>query len=180
VLEKERCSGTSISGSSETAVVGLSGGKVLHDCGEHKKLPGNFRGSSRDRIFKMKKTKETEETELEFRKTKYPQLRVATGGRMPPEGPTEPPDAFNWLSGMDVGVTFVASPRGSNSFEFNLYHVLFKLPEVILLKWILPDGKMLDHYVDPVLFSKRFNPGVILGKQEAPEGDKDGNSNRSD
>lgn len=125
----------------------------------------------------MTNAEETDPEETEFRKTKFSHLRVATGGKQPPEGPREPPDAFNWLSGMEVGTIFVASPRGSNSFEFNQYYLLYKLPEVVLLKWILPDGKALDHYVDPVLFCKRFNPGVILGI-EKPRGGPDDREQR--
>lgn len=118
----------------------------------------------------------------ELRGTKYPQLRVLTGGKGPPEGPVD-----NWLAEFEVGTTFVARHRNSNEVDYNLYYVLYKdLPEVILLKWQLPDGKVLDYYVDPVRFSKLFPEKKILSviKPEEPQQEaevsEDGNSNRSD
>lgn len=108
-----------------------------------------------------------ESIEEELRDTKYPHLRVATGGKSPPEGPVN-----NWLAELEVRTAFVARHRNSNEVDYNQYYVLFKaLPEVVLLKWILPDGKLLDYYVDPVRFSKMFPDYVILGidKEEAQE-----------
>lgn len=107
--------------------------------------------------------------EDEFKDTKYPHLRVATGGKGPPEGPVD-----NWLAEFEVGTTFVARHRNSNEVDYNLYYVLYKdLPEVMLLKWQLPDGKVLDYYVDPVRFSKLFTEKKILSvihpKQEEPQ-----------
>lgn len=97
-----------------------------------------------------------EDTEL--RETKYPQLRLLTGGKGPPEGPVD-----NWLAEFEVGTTFVARHKNSNEVDYNLYYVLYKdLPEVMLLKWQLPDGKVLDYYVDPVRFSRLFPEKKIL------------------
>lgn len=114
-----------------------------------------------------------------LRATKYPNFRVATGGKGPPEEPTT-----NWVAEYEVGTTFCTMKRSSQDCDFELFYVLFKsLPEVMLLKWQLCDGKILDKYVDPVTFSKLFKPGVILGviKPEASKEDtEDGNSNRSD
>lgn len=119
--------------------------------------------------------------EDEFKDTKYPHLRVATGGKGPPEGPVD-----NWLAEYEVGTTFVARHRNSKDVDYNQYYVMFKaLPEVVLLKWILPDGKLLDYHVDPVRFSKAFPEHVILGviKQEEPQKEaevsENGNSNRT-
>lgn len=105
----------------------------------------------------------------ELRETKYPQLRVLTGGKGPPEGPVD-----NWLAEYEVGTTFVARSRNSKEVDYNLYYVLYKdLPEVMLLKWQLPDGKVLDYYVDPVRFSKLFPERKILGIQKPEEHQKD-------
>lgn len=123
----------------------------------------------------MTNAEETDREELQFRKTKYPRFRVATGGK----GPEDPTDAFDWLSGYEVGTTFVTFPRSSLGAEYEHFFVLFKsLPEVILLKWILPDGKTLDRYVRPEKFCKQYEPGIILGI-EKPQGE-DNDGNRSD
>lgn len=109
-----------------------------------------------------------ENIEDEFKDTKYPHLRVATGGKGPPDGPVD-----NYLAEFEVGTTFVARQRNSE-VDYNLYYVLYKdLPEVVLLKWQLPDGKVLDYYVDPVRFSRLFTEKKILSvikpKQEEPQ-----------
>lgn len=105
-----------------------------------------------------------EDREEEFKDTKYPHLRVATGGKAPPEGPVN-----NWLAELEVRTMFVARHRNSNDVDYNQYYVLFKsLPEVVLLKWILPDGKLLDYYVDPIRFSRMFPEHVILGVDKEP------------
>lgn len=120
--------------------------------------------------------------EDELKDTKYPHLRVATGGKGPPEGPVD-----SWLAEFEVGTTFVARHRNSNEVDYNLYYVLYKdLPEVMLLKWQLPDGKVLDYYVDPVRFSRLFPERKILGVQKPEEPQQEaevsenGNSDRSD
>lgn len=120
--------------------------------------------------------------EPELRATQYPKLRVLTGGKGPPEPPD---DGVNWLAEYVVGTTFVARHRSSKEVDLNLYLVVFKsLPGVILLQWQLPDGKVLDYYVDPERFSKQFVSPTILGivpMREASEEDTDhGNSNRTD
>lgn len=109
-----------------------------------------------------------EDRDEELRETKYPHLRLLTGGKGPPDGPVD-----NWLAEYEEGTTFVARHRNSNEVDYNLYHVLFKsLPKVVLLKWQLPDGKMLDYYVDPVRFSRLFPEHVILGVvKQVTEGD---------
>jgi len=106
--------------------------------------------------------------EEELRPTRYPRLRLLTGGK----GPPEPPDGSsdNWLAEYDIGTTFVARHRNSKEVDYNLYYVLFKnLPEVVMLKWQLPDGKVLDYYVDPERFSKMFEDHVILGVNKPVE-----------
>lgn len=107
--------------------------------------------------------------EEEFVDTKYPHLRLLTGGKGPPEGPVD-----NWLAEYEVGTTFVARHKNSNEVDYNLYYVLYKdLPEVVLLKWQLPDGKVLDYYVDPVRFSKVFPEKKILSIQKPEEPQKE-------
>jgi hypothetical protein len=121
-----------------------------------------------------------EDTEEEMRETKYPRLRVLTGGKGPPTPPDNPEG--NWLATYEVGTTFVARSINSKEVDYNLYHVLFKnLPEVVLLKWQLPDGKILDYYVDPARFSRKFENQVILGvyKLEEPEQLASGEDNGS-
>jgi hypothetical protein len=104
--------------------------------------------------------------------------RVINGGKEPPET-----EGDNWLAGLSVGTTFVARHQNSKDVDYNLYYVLFTfLPKLVLLKWQLPDGKILDYYVDPERFSRRFPDYVILGvdneKEEpgepGPEEDQDG------
>lgn len=123
-----------------------------------------------------------EDTDPEgLRGTNYPRFRILTGGKGPPELPEK-----NWLADLVPGTTFVARDRNSKEVDSNLYHVLFiSLPEVVLLKWELPDGKLLDYYVDPERFSKRFELRKILGiiKQEHhqdAEGVKDGCNEQRD
>lgn len=125
-----------------------------------------------------------EDTELELRPTKYPNLRVATGGKGPPDDPTLPQE--NWLSELPVGATFVARERSMKQLDYNLYHVLFKSGKVTLLTWKLPDGKLLDCYVDPQRFSNRMELGEVLGieteveqppKEIANDPDNDGHPN---
>lgn len=103
--------------------------------------------------------------EDEFKDTKYPHLRVATGGKGPPDAPVE-----NWLAQLEVRTSFVARQRSSDEVTYNQYYVLYKdLPEVMLLKWILPDGKLLDYYTDPVRFSKKYQDYKILGVDKPEE-----------
>ena len=112
--------------------------------------------------------------------------RVLTGGKGPPEEPTE-----DWLSPLEAGTTFVCR-QNKSTVDGELYHILFKGSQFFLLKYCLPDGKMWDRYVNPKSFCKVYKEYEILGvhKQdasetglkEAPEGDGEeyGKSNRSD
>jgi len=96
--------------------------------------------------------------------------RVITGGKGPPDPPGS---GENWLAKMVPGTTFVARHRRSNEVDYNLYHVTFRsLPEVVLLSWQLPDGKILDYYVDPERFSKDFKDYKILGIIQATPPDQ--------
>jgi hypothetical protein len=116
-----------------------------------------------------------EETE-EFKETKYPKFRVLTGGKGPPQEPTE-----DWLSELSVGTTFTCRHTNNKDVDLNLYHVVFKDKDVILLAWRLPDGKTLDYYVDPKRFSQRFEHVTILGLQPVSnEEENDGRQPESD
>lgn len=93
-------------------------------------------------------------------RTFYPRLRLLQGGKGPPEPPGED---VNWLADFDVGTTFTCRDKRSQEVELNLYSVLFKDRDVIVLAWKLPDGKVLDYPVDPVRFSKKNEHVTILG-----------------
>lgn len=116
--------------------------------------------------------------EQRLRATKYPKLHVLTGGKGPPDDPT---DGHNWLGEYVPGTTFVSMRRSSKDCDYELFHVVFTTPEVFLLQWVLPDGKIWDKHVDPVGFSKLMKPGVILGihKPEASKEDTDDERNRT-
>src|SRR5207248_5201 len=98
--------------------------------------------------------------------------------------PEPPATGENWLADLEVGTTFVARDKNSKEVDYNHYFVLFKsLPKVVLLKWILPDGKLLDFYVDPERFSKRFADHEVLGvdkPQEEPQKEVEGEEDGSD
>lgn len=121
----------------------------------------------------MNVAEELEDTEL--RETKYPRFRVATGGKGPPEPPEE---KDNWLSDYECGTTFVSMRINSKDCDFELFTVVFKdipeKPNVMLLKWFLPDGKIWDKYVEPKTFSKMFKRGVVLGviRNEVEDGNR--------
>lgn len=118
-------------------------------------------------------TNTEEDIDMELRSTKYPNFRVATGGKGPPEEPSE-----DWLSAYEVGTTFVSIKRNNRDGDFELFHLLFKLPDVVLLKWELCDGKLLDKYVAPAVFSRVFKPGVILGVAKLETSKEDTNDVR--
>ena len=98
--------------------------------------------------------------------------RVIRGGKGPPEPPKD-----DWLLKLEAGTTFVTRPKSSQEVDLNLYHLLFQGDGFTLLKWEMPDGKLWDYYVDPVRFSTKFIPGIILG---IFKGDPNGDSNRTD
>ena len=127
---------------------------------------GSGLGAAQEKTFEgfMNAEKDEEQT---FRATKYPKLTILTGGKGPPSEPTD-----DWLSAFEVGTTFVSMPQVTYDVDYELFFVVHKQPEVVLLKWILPDGKVWDKYVHPASFSKKFKPGVILGVNKGNEDDK--------
>lgn len=103
-----------------------------------------------------------------------PKLRLLQGGK----GPSEPPgDSHDWLSELDVGTTFTCRSKQSQEVDLNLYHIQFKNNDVILLVWRLPDGKMLDYYVDPKRFSKKNEHVTILGTQPVADEEQENERN---
>lgn len=119
----------------------------------------------------------TDTEDEEFRSTSVPHLRVLTGGKGPPDPPGE---KGNWLSTFDIGTTFVCRNKNSKEVDLNLYHVVFKTQDVVLLAWRLPDGKTLDYYVDPERFSKDFVRPTILGTQPVAEEENENDSGQRD
>src|SRR5688572_32931717 len=128
--------------------------------GELSKIINRIQGDFERNIVEVyrKLRKDLDMTEQKLKDTKYPKFRVLSGGKEPPDEPSE-----DWLSTYVPGTSFVARERNSKNVDFNLYHVIFVRDEVTLLKWELPDGKLLDYYVDPKRFSNRFVDPVILG-----------------
>lgn len=100
--------------------------------------------------------------------------RVITGGKGPPKAP----EGHNWLSELPRGTTFVCRHKNNQDVDLNLYHVVFKDDNVVLLAWRLPDGKMLDYHVDPVRFSQKFEHVTILGDQPVDNEEDDNGSQR--
>jgi len=84
--------------------------------------------------------------------------RVITGGK----GPPEPPSAGNWLSALRPGHTFVCR-QSEKSVDYELFHVVFVKENMYLLKWVLPDGKLWDKYVDSKLFSNHYRDHKVMG-----------------
>lgn len=106
--------------------------------------------------------------------------RVLQGGKGPPEPPVD-----NWVAAYEIGTTFLSRLVQSRDCDYELFRVEFKdLPDVMVLTWELPDGKVLHKYIEPAIFSKMFIRGKILGvvkePQEEVKEDTDGNSNRTD
>lgn len=99
--------------------------------------------------------------------------RVITGGK----GPSEPPSK-NWLSEFPEGTVFTCRHKNNQDVDLNLYCVLHKREDVVLLSWKLPDGKSLDYYVDPVRFSNKFEHVTVLGDIPMAEEQEENNDSR--
>ncbi len=96
--------------------------------------------------------------------------RVIQGGKGPPEPPGNNKD---WLAELTPGTTFVCRAN-EHYIDYELYHVVFKTLECVLLKWELPDGKFWDRFVNTKEFSKRYQDYVILGVGKEEENDGNG------
>lgn len=122
----------------------------------------------------MSVAEELEETE--FRETKTPFLRVATGGKGPPEGPTEP--VVNWLETFQIGTVF-ACRANKNTVDWEMYSLMHRFTNIYLLNMETPDGKVWERRVDPIQFCKHYREYEVIAvynlDKEAPKGDDDGN-----
>lgn len=123
--------------------------------------------------------------EEEFKDTKVPYLRVATGGKGPPgpQGPVE-----NWLEKFPVGTIF-ACRANQTTVDWEMYFLVHKFTNIYLLKIETPEGKVLERRVDPKAFCKAYRDYEEVAfhpiNQEAPEGDgndsnRERNSHRSE
>jgi len=83
--------------------------------------------------------------------------KVITGGKGPPEAPSE-----DWLTPLEQFTTFVCR-QNSNTTDGELYHLQFKGTQFYLLLWELPDGKVWSRYVHPASFCKQHKEYEILG-----------------
>jgi hypothetical protein len=116
-----------------------------------------------------------EKHEEEFRETKVPYLRVATGGRGP-RGPVGPVD--NWLEKFPTGTVF-ACKANANAVDWEMYFLVHKFERIYLLKIETPDGKVLERRVDPKVFQRAYRDFEEVAYHpitEAPEGDEHGSS----
>lgn len=116
--------------------------------------------------------------ELEFKDTKHPHLRVARGGKGPPEAPAD-----NWLETLEIGTVF-ACRANATTVDWEMYFLVHKFLNIYLLKMETPDGKVWERRVDPKMFCKHYRVHEVIAhypqvKEEAPEGDDD-DSDRTD
>jgi len=102
--------------------------------------------------------------------TAKPTLKVIRGGK---DNTVEPP-SDNWLINLSAGTTFVAKVN-DKTIDYELYHVVFKTIDAVLLRWQLPDEKQWDRWVDSKEFSKRYPHYILLGEPQQQESDNDGN-----
>lgn len=128
----------------------------------------------------MSATEVLEDTE--FKDTKTPYLRVARGGKGPPEAPT----GDCWLEDFEIGTVF-ACRANVNTVDWELYFLVHKYSNIYLLKMETPDGKLWERRVDPKMFCKHYRDYEVIAVHaineevvKPPEGDDDGNSDRSD
>jgi hypothetical protein len=104
--------------------------------------------------------------------TKYPKLRVLTGGKGPPEPPKT---GHNWLSTLEKGTIFICRAN-DKQVDFELYLLLYKSDTFALIQWQMPDGKVYDRRVDPVLFCNNHRDYEVLQvykineEKEEPQG----------
>lgn len=122
---------------------------------------------------------EQHEEETEFRETKTPFLRVATGGKGPPgnDGPAD-----NWLERLEIRSVFCCRPN-VNTVDWELYFLVHKFTNIYLLKMETPDGKVWERRVDPKMFCKHYRDYELIAVEpqptiEAPEGDDNEHSDR--
>lgn len=108
--------------------------------------------------------------------------RVITGGKGPPETPSE-----NWLASLPVRTQFVCR-LNNKTIDWEMCFLYHKFEEIYLLKIEMPNGDHYERRVDPQLFSNLYRdyrvihiyPPIKIEEIEAPKGDDNGNSYRTD
>lgn len=99
----------------------------------------------------------TEVEEEDLRTTKYPKLRVLTGGKGPPEPPTD-----TWLLDLEVGSVFVAR-QNDKACDWEMYFLISKMnDDLYLLNYSVPDGKVWSRHIDPKLFCNHHRDYKVL------------------
>lgn len=92
--------------------------------------------------------------------------QVITGGKGPPEGPT---NYDNWLSLLEVGTVFLCR-QGEKTVDWEEYFLLAKPTEnIYYLKVSLPDGNIWTRRVDPRLFCNYHRDYQVLYVQQEKE-----------
>ena len=116
---------------------------------------------------------QTDLEEEEFRATKYPNLRVATGGKGPPEGPVS---SFNWLAELEVGTVFWCRSN-DKTVDWEEYFLIAKVDkDSYLLKMSVPDGKVWDRRVEPRLFSNQHREYKVVFVHPQQQEEENGSS----
>lgn len=110
-----------------------------------------------------------DEVEKVLRGTKYPHLRVLSGGGNPPIG-----GGINWLNGLEKGTAFTCKQKGKTE-ELEFFIIAFKYDRSIILVGAMDQS--IRRVVDPEEFCKKYNYWETIAKEEAgeqPEGVDDG------
>lgn len=116
--------------------------------------------------------------ETEFRETKAPHLRVATGGKGPPGGNDIP--AENWLEKLEERTVFACRPNQS-TVDWEIYFLVHKQDGLYFMKMETPDQKVWDRRVDPKQFCKHYREYKIIAvhpKETPDEGDDNDSGER--
>lgn len=97
--------------------------------------------------------------------TKYPHLRLASGGGNPPEN-----KGVNWLKGLDRGTAFTCKKGGEKSI-LEVFIIAFKYDKsIVLVDAFNPAMRMA---VDPDEWCKKYTYWETIGKEEAVEQPKE-------
>lgn len=112
-----------------------------------------------------------EEVEKVLKGTRYPHLRLLSGGGNPPKS-----GGINWLNGLDKGTAFTCKKKGEEIY-LKVYIIAFKYERsIVLVDAFNPSDRF---GVDPAEWSKKYSYWETIGKEEAelqPEGVEDGNN----
>lgn len=97
----------------------------------------------------------TQLEEEEFRDTKVPYLRVATGGKTPPRLP-----GYNWLKDLTVDTVFTCKKNDGNLVDLYMFHITFKHPKTTILLSNLNQEIYVP--VDPAEFSRCYTMFEVI------------------